>query len=246
VKQPQPILLGVNIDHVATLRQARGTRYPDPVQAAIEAEQSGADSITLHLREDRRHIQERDVRLLREILQTRMNLEMAVTEEMLGIAEQYRPEDCCLVPEKREELTTEGGLDVVGQKSRIRDACQRLADAGVRVSLFIDAEPAQIEAAAECGAPVIEIHTGHYADAPNPAAEEAELQRIVMAAEFGEKAGLQVNAGHGLHYHNTAAIARIPQFRELNIGHAIIARAVFSGLAQAVGEMKRIMCEARR
>jgi len=246
VNEPQPILLGVNIDHVATLRQARGTRYPDPVQAAIEAEQSGADSITLHLREDRRHIQERDVRLLREILQTRMNLEMAVTEEMLGMAEKYRPEDCCLVPEKREELTTEGGLDVAGQKSRIRDACQRLAEAGVRVSLFIDAEPVQIEAAAECGAPVIEIHTGHYADAQSPEAEQADLQRIIAAAELGEKVGLQVNAGHGLHYHNTAAIACIPQFRELNIGHAIIARAVFSGLAQAVGEMKRIMCEARR
>lgn len=246
MSNPQSILLGVNIDHVATLRQARGTRYPDPVQAAIEAEQAGADSITLHLREDRRHIQERDVAMLREILQTRMNLEMAVTEEMLGMAEKYRPQDCCLVPEKREELTTEGGLDVAGQKSRIRDACARLADAGVRVSLFIDAEPAQIEAAAECGAPVIEIHTGHYADAENEKAMQAELVRISKGVELGVKAGLQVNAGHGLHYHNTAAIAAIPAIRELNIGHAIIARAVFSGLRGAVAEMKQVMVEARR
>jgi pyridoxine 5-phosphate synthase len=236
----------VNIDHVATLRQARGTRYPDPVQAAIEAEQAGADSITLHLREDRRHIQERDVRLLRDILQTKMNLEMAVTEEMLAIAEKVRPEDCCLVPEKREELTTEGGLDVVGQKARIAEACRRLAAAGVRVSLFIDAEPAQIAAAADCGAPAIEIHTGHYADADSPQAQQEELERIIAAVEQGSEAGLQVNAGHGLHYHNTDAIARIPAVRELNIGHAIIARAVFVGLQEAVREMKRIMTEARR
>lgn len=246
MNEPQPILLGVNIDHVATLRQARGTRYPDPVQAAIEAEQSGADSITLHLREDRRHIQERDVRLLQEILQTRMNLEMAVTEEMLAIAEQVGPADCCLVPERREELTTEGGLDVAGQKGRIREACQRLAEAGVRVSLFIDAEPTQIEAAIECGAPVIEIHTGHYADARDHHETEAELARIERAVRLGSEGGLQVNAGHGLHYHNTAAIARIAQIRELNIGHAIIGRAVFVGLQEAVREMKRIMVEARR
>lgn len=241
-----PILLGVNIDHVATLRQARGTRYPDPVQAAIEAEQAGADSITLHLREDRRHIQERDVSMLKDILQTKMNLEMAVTEEMLAIAEKNRPEDCCLVPEKREELTTEGGLDVAGQKSRIHDACQRLAAAGVRVSLFIDAEPEQIEAAVACGAPVIEIHTGHYADAETEQEREAELARIVAAVRQGSEAGLQVNAGHGLHYHNTDAIARIPEVRELNIGHAIIARSIFVGLQEAVREMKRIMVEARR
>jgi pyridoxine 5-phosphate synthase len=246
LNKPQPILLGVNIDHVATLRQARGTRYPDPVQAAIESEQAGADSITLHLREDRRHIQERDVRLLMEILQTRMNLEMAVTDEMLAIAEQLRPSDCCLVPERREELTTEGGLDVAGQKGRIRDACQRLAGAGVRVSLFIDAEPAQIAAAAECGAPAIEIHTGHFADASDPVQAQAELARIEKAVQLGSEAGLQVNAGHGLHFHNTEAIARIPQIRELNIGHAIIARAVFVGLQEAVREMKRLMREARR
>ncbi len=241
----QPILLGVNIDHVATLRQARGTRYPDPVQAAIEAEQSGADSITLHLREDRRHIQEEDVRQLREMLKTHMNLEMAVTEEMLGMAEKYRPQDCCLVPEKREELTTEGGLDVAGQKGRIRDACARLADAGIRVSLFIDADPVQIEAAAECGAPVIEIHTGHYADASDAATQQAELQRITAGVALGIELGLQVNAGHGLHYQNTAAIAAIPAIRELNIGHAIIAQAVFGGLRGAVAEMKQIMVDAR-
>lgn len=246
LNETQPIFLGVNIDHVATLRQARGTRYPDPIQAAIESEQAGADSITLHLREDRRHIQDRDVRMLKSILQTKMNLEMAVTEEMLAIAEEIQPADCCLVPERREELTTEGGLDVVGQQARIREACSRLAGAGVRVSLFIDAEPAQIEAAVACGAPVIEIHTGHYADAPDEATAQAELERIQKAVQLGTEAGLQVNAGHGLHYHNTDAIARIPGVRELNIGHAIIARAVFVGLQEAVREMKRIMLEARR
>jgi pyridoxine 5-phosphate synthase len=240
------ILLGVNIDHVATLRQARGTRYPEPVQAALICEQAGADSITLHLREDRRHIQERDVAIIREVQQTRMNLEMAVTDEMLAIAEKYRPADCCLVPEKREELTTEGGLDVVGQQARIAEACQRLAEAGIRVSLFIDAEQAQIEAAAACGAPVIEIHTGHYADVATAAEQHAELQRIEQAVSWGLQAGLQVNAGHGLHYHNTTAVARIPGISELNIGHAIIAQAVFSGLPAAVSEMKRLMLEARR
>ncbi|MCW8919340.1 MAG: pyridoxine 5'-phosphate synthase [Gammaproteobacteria bacterium] len=239
------ILLGVNIDHVATLRQARGTRYPDPIQAAIEAEQSGADSITLHLREDHRHIQERDVRLLQEILQTRMNLEMAVTDEMLALAEELRPSDCCLVPEKREELTTEGGLDVAAAPGRIGDACKRLADAGVRVSLFIDAEPRQIEAALACGAPVIEIHTGHYADATNEAQQAQELARIREGVRLAHAAGLQVNAGHGLHYHNTRAIAEMAAIRELNIGHAIIARAVFVGLQSAVAEMKRLMVEAR-
>lgn len=239
------ILLGVNIDHVATLRQARGTRYPDPIQAAIESEQAGADSITLHLREDRRHIQDRDVEMLSGILQTRMNLEMAVTEEMLFIAERIRPTDCCLVPERREELTTEGGLDVAGQKDRIRDACQRLADAGGRGSLFIDADPRQVEAAAACGAPCIEIHTGHYADAVDREVAAAELQRIERAVAIGEQAGLRVNAGHGLHYHNVAPIARLRAIHELNIGHAIVARALFSGLQEAVREMKRLMIEAR-
>ena len=240
------ILLGVNIDHVATLRQARGTRYPDPVQAAIESEQAGADSITLHLREDRRHIQERDVELLAGILQTRMNLEMAVTGEMLDIACRIAPADCCLVPERREELTTEGGLDVAAQPARMRDACARLAESGIRVSLFIDADARQVEAAREAGAPCIEIHTGHFADAGNGPTREAELQRIVQAAELGEQIGLQVNAGHGLHYHNVQTIAAIPQLRELNIGHAIIARALFTGLGEAVREMKRLMLEARR
>lgn len=239
------MLLGVNIDHVATLRQARGTRYPDPIQAAIEAEQAGADAITLHLREDRRHIQDRDVEMLKDILQTRMNLEMAVTDEMLAIAERIRPADCCLVPERREELTTEGGLDVMGQRDRMRDACARLAEAQVRVSLFIDADPAQIDAAAEVGAPVIEIHTGQFAEAETPAQRDMELAKVVRAVEHGLGLGLQVNAGHGLHYHNVQSVAAIPGIRELNIGHAIIARAVFSGLQPAVREMKRLMREAQ-
>jgi pyridoxine 5-phosphate synthase len=238
------LLLGVNIDHIATLRQARGTRYPDPIQAAIESEQAGADAITLHLREDRRHIQDRDVEMLKDILQTRMNLEMAVTEEMLAIASRVQPADCCLVPERREELTTEGGLDVAGQQDRMRDACSRLAEAGVRVSLFIDADTAQIDAAAAVGAPVIEIHTGHFADAATPAQRAAELAKVVQAVEHGRERGLQVNAGHGLHYHNVQAIAAIPGLSELNIGHAIVARAVFSGLQEAVREMKRLMREA--
>ncbi|MEW6646947.1 MAG: pyridoxine 5'-phosphate synthase [Pseudomonadota bacterium] len=240
------ILLGVNIDHVATLRQQRGTRYPDPIQAAIEAEQAGADSITLHLREDRRHIQDRDVEMLAGILQTRMNLEMAVTEEMLAIAERIKPVECCLVPERREELTTEGGLDVAGQKERIREACQRLADAGVRVSLFIDADGRQVEAAAACGAPCIEIHTGHYADLIERDAVAAEVARIERAVAIGQQVGLRVNAGHGLHYHNVAPIARMTGIHELNIGHAIVARALFTGFQGAVAEMKRLMVEERR
>ena len=238
------MLLGVNIDHVATLRQARGTRFPDPVQAAIEAEQAGADSITLHLREDRRHIQERDVLLLKDILQTRMNLEMAVTDDMLAFAEQLQPEDCCLVPERREELTTEGGLDVAGQLPRVREACARLNAAGIRVSLFVDAEPGQIAAAAESGAPCIEIHTGHFADAGDAMQQAEERVRIVEAVREGVDAGLTVHAGHGLNYHNVKKIASIAEIRELNIGHAIIARALFSGLATAVADMKRLMREA--
>jgi len=239
------ILLGVNIDHVATLRQARGTRFPDPIQAAIEAEQAGADAITLHLREDRRHIQERDVELLKGILQTRMNLEMAVTDEMLSIAEQIKPDDCCLVPERREELTTEGGLDVHGQFSRIQDACARLAAAGIRVSLFIDADAEQIEAAARAKAPVIELHTGAFADASTRAQRHAELNSIIQGVKLGHDMGLVVNAGHGLHYHNVTAVAAIAEIRELNIGHAIVARSVFTGLQTAVREMKRLMLEAR-
>ncbi|MGD8572902.1 MAG: pyridoxine 5'-phosphate synthase [Gammaproteobacteria bacterium] len=242
----QTILLGVNIDHVATLRQARGTRYPDPVQAAIEAEQAGADAVTMHLREDRRHIQDRDVEMLKDILQTRMNLEMAVTDEMLAFAERIKPEECCLVPEKRQELTTEGGLDVVGQFDRIKNACVRLADAGVRVSLFIDAEADQIEAAQKAGAPVIEIHTGSFADATSRAQRHAELNSIIQGVKLGQDLGLHVNAGHGLHYHNVADIAAIDAIQELNIGHAIVARAVFTGLQDAVREMKRLMVEARR
>lgn len=240
------ILLGVNIDHVATLRQARGTRYPDPIQAAIEAEQAGADGITLHLREDRRHIQERDVAMLSDILQTKMNLEMAVTEEMLAMAELYRPADSCLVPERREELTTEGGLDVAGQLSRMKDACQRLAAAKVNVSLFIDPDMAQIDAAVECGAPVIELHTGRYADAESPAEAQHELNIIINAVQHAAKLGLQVNAGHGLNYHNVGPIAEIPDIVELNIGHAIVARSIFTGFQSAVREMKLLMQTARR
>ncbi len=240
-----PIYLGVNIDHVATLRQARGTHYPDPTQAALQAELAGADGITLHLREDRRHIQDRDVELMREQLTTRMNLEMAVTDEMLTIAERIKPVFCCLVPEKREELTTEGGLDVRGQLDRISRATERLMRAGIHVSLFIDAEADQIEAAISSGAEYIEIHTGHYADFEQEEQQQTELQRIIAAVEQASEAGLIVNAGHGLHYHNVQAIAAIPQIYELNIGHAIIAEAVFSGLDQAVSHMKRLMCEAR-
>jgi len=239
------IHLGVNIDHVATLRQARGTRYPDPVQAAIEVEQAGADSVTLHLREDRRHIQERDVEMVKDILLTRMNLEMAVTDAMLAIAERIQPADCCLVPERREELTTEGGLDVVAQRARIKDACARLAAIGSRVSLFIDADPTQIEAAAACGAPCIEIHTGHYADLPAGPQREAEYKRIVQAVEIGVRCGLTVHAGHGLNYQNVQPIAALAPIRELNIGHAIIARALFTGLQAAVREMKALMLQAR-
>ncbi len=238
------MLLGVNIDHIATLRQARGTRYPDPVSAAYLAEQAGADSITIHLREDRRHIQERDVRLLKETLQTPMNLEMALTEKMLTIAESIKPKFCCLVPEKREELTTEGGLDVKGQLSRVQDSCHRLKEAGIRVSLFIDADPEQIQAAADSSAPYIEIHTGHYADAVDDEKEKEELNKVINSVEFADNIGLKVNAGHGLSYTNVMQIAAIPQILELNIGHSIISRAVLSGLPEAVKEMKRLIEES--
>ncbi len=237
------IKLGVNIDHVATLRQARGTRYPDPVQAAVEAEQAGADAITLHLREDRRHIQERDVEILRQTLATRMNLEMAVADDIVAFACRLAPQDCCLVPERRQELTTEGGLDVAGQLKKVTEACKKLGAAGIRVSLFVDADPKQIEAAARTGAPAIEIHTGHYADAGGDR-WRAELARIEQAVIQGRDLRLQVNAGHGLNYHNVQSIAAIPGIAELNIGHAIIARALFTGLAGAVREMKRLMREA--
>jgi pyridoxine 5-phosphate synthase len=234
-------LLGVNIDHVATLRQARGTRYPEPAQAALIAEQAGADAITLHLREDRRHIQDRDVELLAGVLQTRMNLEMAATAEMLEIAGRIRPADCCLVPEKRAELTTEGGLDAAGNTAYLKDYCASLRAAGVRVSLFIDAEPRQLEAAVEIGAPVVEIHTGHYAEAGDEASAQKELARIAAAVGEGRKLGLQVNAGHGLDYHNVKAVAAIGDIKEFNIGHAIICRALFSGMHTAVADMKRLL-----
>ena len=239
------ILLGVNIDHVATIRQARGTRYPEPIQAALVAEQAGADAITLHLREDRRHIQDRDVEVLRDILQTRMNLEMAATEAMGVIARRIRPAECCLVPERREELTTEGGLDVAGSRAHLRDFCATLAQAGVRVSLFIDPDPLQLEAAREVGAPVVEIHTGRYADARDPATRAVELERIRRAVDQGVGLGLQVNAGHGLDYHNVKAVAAIPGVSELNIGHAIVARAIFSGLHAAVRDMKQLINPGR-
>ncbi|MET0068598.1 MAG: pyridoxine 5'-phosphate synthase [Candidatus Thiodiazotropha sp.] len=235
------ILLGVNIDHVATLRQARGTRYPDPVQAALVAEQAGADAITLHLREDRRHIQDRDVEILSGMLQTRMNLEMAATSEMAAIATRFRPHDCCLVPEKRAELTTEGGLDVAANLDYMSDYCSELIDAGIRVSLFIDADSKQLEAAKETAAPVVEIHTGHYADATSERARRTELERIINAVDYGNSLGLQVNAGHGLDYHNVKQIAAIAGIRELNIGHAIICRALFSGLDRAVRDMKALL-----
>jgi pyridoxine 5-phosphate synthase len=235
------VLLGVNIDHVATLRQARGTSYPDVIEAAAVAERAGADAITVHLREDRRHIQERDVEQLAEVLQTRMNLEMAATEEMLEIASRVGPQDCCLVPEKRQELTTEGGLDISSNLSYLKDYCAALKDAGSRVSLFIDADLVQLDAARETGAPVIEIHTGHYADAVTADTRAEELDKIRRAVEYGQELGLQVNAGHGLDYYNVKEIAAIAGIRELNIGHSIVSRAIFSGLHEAVAEMKRLI-----
>lgn len=241
----QPIRLGVNIDHIAGLRQARGTLYPEPVQAALLAEVAGADGITLHLREDRRHICDRDVFLLRDVLQTPMNLEMAITEEMLGIAEKVRPPHCCLVPEKREEVTTEGGLDVAGQVDRVREACARLKSAGARVSLFIDPDPVQLDAAVASGAPAVELHTGDYAEADGHVARGEELRRVQRFAREAEERGLIVHAGHGLHYHNVEPVAAIREISELNIGHSIVARAVFVGLKAAVAEMKALMRGAR-
>jgi pyridoxine 5-phosphate synthase len=238
------IALGVNIDHVATVRQARRARYPDPLYAALMAEEAGADSITLHLREDRRHIQDRDVTTMREALQTRMNLEMAVTEEMIRIAQRVLPQDCCLVPESRQEVTTEGGLDVLGQSARIGDAVQALGKSGIRVSLFVDPDPEQIEAAHRAGAPVIELHTGAYSDSTG-AALAREFERLCAAAKFAARLGLIVNAGHGLNYHNVEPIAAIPEIVELNIGHAIVARSITDGLAKAVRDMKGLMRAAR-
>jgi pyridoxine 5-phosphate synthase len=240
-----PILLGVNIDHIATVRQARGTRFPEVIHAALIAEQAGADGITAHLREDRRHIQDRDIELLSRILQTRLNLEMAVTDAMVEMAVTVRPGACCLVPEKREELTTEGGLDVVGNFDRVKAACAALGEAAIEVSLFIDADTPQIEAAVRAGAPVVELHTGHYADAVTSGDRLQELERLRVAARRAASLGLVVNAGHGLNYHNVADVCRIQEFRELNIGHSIIARALFSGLDKAVRDMKSIMETAR-
>jgi len=239
------MLLGVNIDHVATLRQARGTAYPDPVAAALIAQDSGADSITVHLREDRRHIQDQDVYQLLQKLNVRLNLEMAVTDEMVAIACDAGPSDCCLVPEKRAELTTEGGLEVAGQLEVLKRACDRLAAADIRVSLFIDPDSRQIEAARSVGVGVIEIHTGAYADAVTTGERDREFRRISDAAEFARSLGLIVNAGHGLHYENVQDVAALTEIVELNIGHSIVARSVFSGLAEAVREMKRLMLEAR-
>lgn len=240
------LLLGVNIDHIATLRNARGTQYPDPVQAAFIAEQAGADGITVHLREDRRHITDRDVRILRQTIQTRMNLEMAVTDEMLDIAIELKPHFCCLVPEKREEVTTEGGLDVAGQQDKMAVAVEQLAKSGILVSLFIDPDHRQIDAAVAVGAPYIEIHTGAYAEAEGELAVKAELRRIAVAATYAAEKGLKVNAGHGLTYHNVQPIAALPEMHELNIGHAIIGQAVMCGLPAAVTDMKLLMREARR
>lgn len=239
------LLLGVNIDHVATVRNARGTQYPDPVHAAFLAEQAGADGITVHLREDRRHITDRDVKLLRQTLQTRMNLEMAITDEMVNFACLIKPQFCCLVPERREEVTTEGGLDVVGQQALVATAVNRLAKAGITVSLFIDPNDKQIDAVVETGAPFIEIHTGAYANANSQLKQEGEFKRIEQAINYASAKKIKVNAGHGLTYHNVQRIAQLPDIYELNIGHAIIGRALFSGMAAAVSDMKKILREAR-
>lgn len=243
----QPILLGVNIDHVATLRQARGgVRYPDPVQAAFVAEQAGADGITVHLREDRRHIQDRDVEILAQTVQTRLNLEMAATPEMIALALRIKPTFCCIVPERRQELTTEGGLDVVGQLPMLKETCAKLKDAGILVSLFIDPIEAQIDATLQAGAPYIELHTGAYAEAADTSlAQQQTLATLMRAATYAHTQGLHVNAGHGLHKHNVAAIAAIPEIVELNIGHSLVAEAVFSGLAAAVHDLKQVMVAAR-
>jgi len=240
------LLLGVNVDHIATLREARGTNYPDPVYAASVAEHAGADGITVHLREDRRHIQDRDIHVLKQTLHTRMNLEMAVTDEMLKIACEVKPAFCCLVPEKRKELTTEGGLDVVGQLEKITHAVAQLSAAGVETSLFIDADKKQIDAAIASKAPYIEIHTGHYADAEDEQAQKIELIRLIEGIKYAHANGLKVNAGHGLNYFNVKPIAAIEEIIELNIGHAIIARAVIDGLDKSVRDMKQLMLEARR
>lgn len=239
------VYLGVNIDHIATIRNARGTDYPDPVYAAAIAEENGGDGITTHLREDRRHITDRDVEILRKTIKTRMNLEMAVTDELVDIACRLKPDFVCLVPERRQEVTTEGGLDVAGQIPHLTEAVSRMAAAGIKVSLFIDPDRDQIDAAVKVGAPYIELHTGKYADAPTENEQQEELQRLREMAHYAASCGLKVNGGHGLNYHNVSAIAAIPEINELNIGHSIIARAVYTGLPEAVREMKRLCVEAR-
>ncbi len=238
------IQLGVNIDHVATLRQARGTRYPDPVEAAYIAENAGADSITVHLREDRRHIQERDIHLLRSVLKTRMNLEMAASSEMLTIACELQPQDCCLVPENRQEITTEGGLDARAQWQVLKPICSKLSSDGIRVAVFIDPEIDQIDAATSLDVPVVELHTGRYADADGQT-QAKELHRLRVATEYAAHKGLEVHAGHGLNYHNVTPVAAIDGINELNIGHAIVSHALIVGLSTAVKEMKHLMREAR-
>ncbi len=246
MSQIQPIYLGVNVDHVATIRQARGVDYPQVVQAALVAEQNGADGITIHLREDRRHIQDRDVELISECINSRLNFEVAVTDEMIKFAKKIKPEYVCFVPEKREELTTEGGLDVCGQFEKIKTACHQLAEQNIKVSLFVDADPRQIEAAHQVGAPYIEIHTGHYADATDYITQQSQYRLICEGVKVAKDLGLVVNAGHGLHYHNVAPIAAIQDIYELNIGHSIVAQSVFCGLAKAVADMKALMINARK
>lgn len=241
----QPIYLGVNVDHVATVRQARGGLYPDPVHAALQAEFAGADGITMHLREDRRHIQDHDIERFAACTQSKLNLEIAATDEMIDIALRIKPHDVCIVPEKREELTTEGGLDVIGQQSKLKDVCAQLHEAGIFVSLFIDPDETQIETAARIGAPVIELHTGRFAEAKDDTERAAELASIVSASDYAFSLGMLVNAGHGLQFNNVQRIAEIETINELNIGHSLVARAMFTGLPDAVREMKRLMVEAR-
>lgn len=243
---PQHPLLGVNIDHIATLRQNRGTIYPDPIEAAKIAEKAGADGITVHLREDRRHIQDQDVITLAKTIKTRLNLEMAPTEEMLTIAEKIKPTYCCLVPEKRQELTTEGGLDIINQQEKITTACQRLAEAGIQVSLFIEPNKKTLDIAKACSAPIVELHTGTYSDTTAPEQQTYELNRIKEATAYGNQIGLQINAGHGLNYQNIQPIAAIPNIIELNIGHSIIAQSIFIGLEQAIKEIKKLIQTAKK
>ena len=246
MKKDKNILLGVNVDHIATLREARGVNYPDPVQIALIAEKNGADSITIHLREDRRHIQDYDVERMIAVIDSRVNFEMAATNEMIDIACRLKPYDCCLVPENRQELTTEGGLDVYSRVDFLSSCVAKLKKSGIRVSIFVDPDPKQIESSQMIGADAVEIHTGLYADSVNSSDQDYELNRIKECAVHADRIGVRVNAGHGLHYENTSEIAAIREIKELNIGHSIIARAVNSGIAEAVSEMKAIMIKSRK